>query len=187
MTEIVWHGRGGQGAFTAARLLGTAASLYGDTYALAFPTFGPERRGAPMLSFTKIDKSPIADRSEITLADIRVYLDSSLYDQNTYQASLKENGIIIVNGKSSGAVISHNSSLIRIDVAKIAFNILGKPIVNTAMLGVLAAMSSIVSIASIENAIRSEMAKALAEKNILLLHTAYESVRSILNLKKGSL
>ncbi|MDO4556731.1 MAG: 2-oxoacid:acceptor oxidoreductase family protein, partial [Lachnospiraceae bacterium] len=55
MTEIRWHGRGGQGAFTAARLLGNAVSIYEEKYALAFPSFGPERRGAPVLAFTRID------------------------------------------------------------------------------------------------------------------------------------
>ena len=60
MTEIVWHGRGGQGAFTAARLLGAAYTLRGDGgYALAFPSFGPERRGAPIRAFTKLDVQPI--------------------------------------------------------------------------------------------------------------------------------
>ena len=65
MTEIRWHGRGGLGAFTAARLLGCAVSLYEGKYALAFPSFGPERRGAPVFAFTRIDNKPITDRSEV--------------------------------------------------------------------------------------------------------------------------
>jgi pyruvate ferredoxin oxidoreductase gamma subunit len=65
MVEIRWHGRGGQGGFTVSRLLGMAASLFGDKYALAFPAFGPERRGAPVLAFTKIYDKKNLDRSEI--------------------------------------------------------------------------------------------------------------------------
>ena len=66
MTEILWHGRGGQGAFTAARLLGAAFTLQDDhSYALAFPSFGPERRGAPIRAFTKLDTKPIGNRSEV--------------------------------------------------------------------------------------------------------------------------
>ena len=61
MKEIRWHGRGGQGGFTASRLLGIAASVHGGKHALAFPSFGPERRGAPVLAFTKIDDSKIHD------------------------------------------------------------------------------------------------------------------------------
>ena len=58
MIEVLWHGRGGQGAFTAARLLGAAGSLEPGRYGLAFPSFGPERRGAPMRAFTKLDTLP---------------------------------------------------------------------------------------------------------------------------------
>ncbi|MDR1821761.1 MAG: 2-oxoacid:acceptor oxidoreductase family protein [Oscillospiraceae bacterium] len=81
MTEILWHGRGGQGAFTAARILGAAAVRSGG-YALAFPSFGPERRGAPMRAFTKLDNSPISDRSEITAPSFTVYLDETLAPDN---------------------------------------------------------------------------------------------------------
>ena len=77
MTEILWHGRGGQGAFSAARILGSAYVLSGG-WALAFPSFGPERRGAPMRAFTKLDSVPIVSRSEITSADYIVYLDKTL-------------------------------------------------------------------------------------------------------------
>ena len=63
MIEVLWHGRGGQGAFTAARLLGAAASMADGRHALAFPSFGPERRGAPMRAFTKMADAPIGDRT----------------------------------------------------------------------------------------------------------------------------
>ena len=73
MTEILWHGRGGQGAFTAARLLGAAFTLRDDhSYALAFPSFGPERRGAPIRAFTKLDTKPIGNRSEVERADFSI-------------------------------------------------------------------------------------------------------------------
>ncbi|MDE7136974.1 MAG: 2-oxoacid:acceptor oxidoreductase family protein, partial [Ruminococcus sp.] len=65
MIEIIWYGRGGQGAFTAAKLLGAAYTLKDDSYySIAFPSFGPERRGAPVRAFTKLDRKPISDRSE---------------------------------------------------------------------------------------------------------------------------
>jgi pyruvate ferredoxin oxidoreductase gamma subunit len=73
MTQILWKGRGGQGAFTAARLLGAAWVLKGG-YALAFPSFGPERRGAPVRAFTRLDDHPVVDRSEITAPDFTVDL-----------------------------------------------------------------------------------------------------------------
>ena len=73
MIQILWHGRGGQGAFTAARLLGTAWVLRGG-YALVFPSFGPERRGAPVRAFTKLDTKPVVDRSEIKHPDFIIDL-----------------------------------------------------------------------------------------------------------------
>jgi pyruvate ferredoxin oxidoreductase gamma subunit len=90
MIQILWHGRGGQGAFTAARILGAAYALGGEDekgrtdgrparYALAFPSFGPERRGAPMRAFTKLADAPIHDRSEIKNADFIVFLDGTLF------------------------------------------------------------------------------------------------------------
>jgi pyruvate ferredoxin oxidoreductase gamma subunit len=73
MIQILWHGRGGQGAFTASRLLGAAWVLRGG-HALAFPAFGPERRGAPVRAFTKLDWKPVLDRSEITRPDFIIDL-----------------------------------------------------------------------------------------------------------------
>ena len=78
MKEIRWHGRGGQGGFTVSRLLGIAAGMFENKHALAFPSFGPERRGAPVLAFTKIDDSKIHDRSEVNQCDYVVVMDETL-------------------------------------------------------------------------------------------------------------
>ena len=91
MTEILWHGRGGQGAFTAARLLGDAYSLKDNAYALAFPSFGPERRGAPIRAFTKLDQKPIGNRSEITKSNYSIFLDDTLFNAKSFR-ELKHNG-----------------------------------------------------------------------------------------------
>ncbi len=98
MTEILWHGRGGQGAFTAARLLGDAYSLRDNAYALAFPSFGPERRGAPIRAFTKLDEKPIGNRSEITRSNYSIFLDDTLFSEKSFR-ELKQNGIILLNTK----------------------------------------------------------------------------------------
>ena len=88
MTEILWLGRGGQGAFTAAKLLGAAYTADGGRYALAFPSFGPERRGAPVRAFTKLDTKPVLDRSQTEKADYIVVLDDTLYSLSSI-SSLK--------------------------------------------------------------------------------------------------
>ncbi len=99
MIEILWLGRGGQGAFTAAKLLGAAyASTDQERYSLAFPSFGPERRGAPVRAFTKLDDAPILDRSETSSADYIVILDDTLYTP-ALLSQLKANGKILINTK----------------------------------------------------------------------------------------
>ena len=86
MKEILWLGRGGQGAFTAAKLLGAAFSSKDEnSYALAFPSFGPERRGAPVRAFTKLDSRVVSDRSETEKADYIIILDDTLYNESLFQ------------------------------------------------------------------------------------------------------
>ena len=81
MIEITFLGRGGQGAFTSSRILAIAASLYEGKYALSFPSFGPERRGAPVFAYTKLNDKPIRDRSQSLKSDYIVVLDESLYNE----------------------------------------------------------------------------------------------------------
>ncbi len=100
MIEVLWHGRGGQGAFTAARLLGAASSFVDGSYALAFPSFGPERRGAPMRAFTKMSREPIGDRSAVSRANYVIYLDDTLLGEG-WEDELLPDGKVIVNSVRS--------------------------------------------------------------------------------------
>ncbi len=141
MFEIRWHGRGGQGAVTSAELVARAAINEGK-YAHAFPSFGPERRGAPVLAFVRIDsKQPIKIRAEITQPDAVVVLDPSLLRIANVTSGLKTNGIIVVNTKKPAEQIrqefSINWSLATIDATSIAREILGVNITNTTMAGAL--------------------------------------------------
>ena len=97
MKEIRWHGRGGNGGFTAARLLGYAASLHCGKYAQAFPSFGPERRGAPVLGFTRIDDAPITDHSQVYSCDCVIVLDETLLEVVNILEGLKEDGSVFIN------------------------------------------------------------------------------------------
>ncbi|MDR1285143.1 MAG: 2-oxoacid:acceptor oxidoreductase family protein [Campylobacteraceae bacterium] len=174
MCEIIWHGRGGGGAFTAARLLGVAAN-FENKYALAFPTFGPERRGALVLGFTKLDENKILDRSEITAADFAIVLDETLFSNDVIK-SLKPNGILLINTKDISKYVSTCKNVIGLDATSLALKILKKPIVNTALLGAFLAISKEVSLKALENAIKKDMKASLVEKNIELLKASYESV-----------
>ena len=171
MTEILWHGRGGQGAFTAARLLGDAYSLKDNAYALAFPSFGPERRGAPIRAFTKLDKKPIGNRSEITRSNYSIFLDDTLFNEKSFH-ELKQNGIILLNTKKT----FEDPGVITLDGDGIAARILGLPITNTILLGAFAAVSGEITLEDINKAIRQTMPKRLHEKNIAAVKAAFEEV-----------
>ena len=172
MKEILWHGRGGQGAFTAARLLGAAYAMQGEScYSLAFPSFGPERRGAPIRAFTKLDENPIGNRSEIEKADYSVFLDDTLFSEAAFN-ELKDGGRILINTKKS----FDDERVITLDADKIAAEILGLPITNTIMLGAFAKIFDGLTLSAVEAAIKASMPAKLHEKNIRAVHAAAEEV-----------
>lgn len=171
MIEIIWHGRGGQGAFTAARLLGEAYSLRENSYALAFPSFGPERRGAPIRAYTKLDRKPVGNRSEITKSNFSIFLDDTLFNAKSFH-ELKQNGKILLNTKKT----IDDPRVITLDGDSLAARILGLPITNTILLGAFAAISDEISLEEIYEAIRLTMPQRLHEKNIAAVKAAYEEV-----------
>lgn len=169
MIEFLWHGRGGQGAFTAARLLGAAASFSKGRYALAFPSFGPERRGAPMRAFTKISDAPIGNRSAVSKADYVVYLDDTLLGEGCFD-ELKDGGTILVNGTRS----SDDDRIRVLDADGISAGILGRPFPNTAFLGALAALCDQVGPDEVKEAVRQYMPSRLHDGNIAVVERVYE-------------
>lgn len=177
MIEVLWHGRGGQGAFTAAKILGAAYAL-SENYALAFPSFGPERRGAPILSFTKLDSKPIGDRSQIKKADYVIYLDDTLFSQKAL-AELKDGGKIFLNTKKSLSEISRDFSfldgdvLFPFDAEKIAVEILGLPVTNTVMLSLLVKESGLLFKEDLLQAIKEYLPAKISEKNLKLVEKIF--------------
>ena len=169
MYEVIWHGRGGQGAFTASRILGEAYSLKENSFVLAFPSFGPERRGAPMRAFTKLDDKPIGNRSEIEKADYSIFLDDTLFSEKAFE-ELKPDGKILLNTKKKFS----DTSVITIDGDSIAEKYIGLPITNTILLGALAAVSGYVHLDDIIEAVRQTMPPKLYEKNIAAVKEAYK-------------
>ena len=169
MTEILWHGRGGQGAFTAARLLGEAYSIRENTFVLAFPSFGPERRGAPIRAFTKLDTKPIGNRSEIAKSDYSIFLDDTLFSEQAFY-ELKPGGRILLNTKKS----IDDERVITIDGDSIAGKYLGLPITNTILSGALAAVSGLITLDELTEAVKQTMPERLQAKNIAAIRAAYE-------------
>lgn len=171
MMEVIWHARGGQGAFTAARALGAAAALSGGQHALAFPTFGPERRGAPMRAYTKIAASPIGDRSALRQADVVAYLDETLFDDG-WEAELKPGGIVLLNAPHPAA----DARIVCVDADAISAEVLGRPIPNTALLGAIAALSDAVTLEDVHEGIKATMPARLQEANLRIADAAFKAV-----------
>ncbi|BCG59112.1 2-oxoacid:acceptor oxidoreductase family protein [Paenibacillus sp. URB8-2] len=179
MIEIRWHGRGGQGSFTASKLLGSAVTLYGSKHALAFPSFGPERRGAPMQAFTKIDDVRIRDRSEITRCDYIVVLDETLYRQELL-SDLKEDGKLILNASRPEKYQEQGGSrIIALDATSVALEILNRPITNTAMLGALIGVSGITGVESVLEGMSHFLKGSLLDKNRQVVSRIYDEARRL--------
>ena len=171
MTEIIWYGRGGQGAFTAAKLLGAAYALKGNAYyALAFPSFGPERRGAPIRAFTKLDIKPILDRSETEKTDYIVILDETLYS-DSLKNLLKPGGKVVVNTKKKS-----DDNIYSFDGNSISEE-LHLPMCNTVMLGAISALTGIVTADDLHRAIELYMPEKIQEKNKQAVDNALKGVQ----------
>ncbi|NHM14080.1 2-oxoacid:acceptor oxidoreductase family protein [Xiamenia xianingshaonis] len=184
MIEVLWHGRGGQGAFTAARLLGAAASLAEGTYALAFPSFGPERRGAPMRAFTKVDAAPIGDRSAVEQADYVVYLDETLLVPG-WEKELKPGGVVLVNSTRDASSF-RDGRIVPIDADGISSAVLGRPIPNTVFLGALCTLDNALTRENVEEAIRGYMPAKLHAKNIAIVAAAVEAATAAVKAAQAS-
>jgi 2-oxoacid:acceptor oxidoreductase gamma subunit (pyruvate/2-ketoisovalerate family) len=177
LIEVRFHGRGGQGAVTSARILAIAADKEGK-HSQAFPAFGPERRGAPVQAFTRIDDRPITLRTLVYEPDYIVVLDPSLLRCVDVSVGLKKNGMVFVNGKKTCEAALAGSANACLDVTAMAIETIGKPIVNTAMLAMLAAKTGLVSIRSLEAAILEAMPGKIGEKNAELARKVYEATKS---------
>jgi pyruvate ferredoxin oxidoreductase gamma subunit len=176
LIEIRWHGRGGQGAVTSAELLAKAAINEGK-YAQAFPAFGAERRGAPVLAFDRVSsEAPIRVRAEITSPNVVVVLDSTLLRVVNVTAGLNEKGTLVINSRKTLSEVKTDFGnkwrLAVIDATKIAREVLGVPIVNTTMLGALLKATSIVKLESLYEPLRERFGR-LAERNIQAMESAF--------------
>lgn len=183
MQEVIWHGRGGQGVVIAAQILAESAYLQGFKGVTSAPTFGPERRGAPLTASTRISDTPIRTFSQIERADIAVVLDPTLFCVVNILGSLKPAGWLLVNTPQQPAEldIPEGINIATVDAAAIAlkFHLLkeGAPIVNTPMLGVFAKASGLVDVEHMEKGLKWKLSGTAAATNIAALRSAYEEVR----------
>ena len=184
LKEIRWHGRGGQGAKTAATLMGEIAISEGK-YGQGFPEYGPERMGAPIKGFTRISDVPIMQHCSIEHPDIVVVLDPSLLDSVDVCENLKDDAVIIVNTTESGDSImkklSHqNVKLFLVHATEIAMSEIGRPIPNTPMMGALIKATDILKLETVKKDLAKKFGKKFSQKiidaNINAVNRAYEEV-----------
>jgi pyruvate ferredoxin oxidoreductase gamma subunit len=175
MVEVRFHGRGGQGAVTSVEICAISAIEDGK-FAQGFPSFGPERRGAPVQAFLRISDKPIKLRSKIYKPDVIVVLDPSLVEAENPSLGLKEKGTIIINsGKSAQEIkkIFPEFRVAVIDAYSIAREEIGTPIANTTMIGALVKATGVISLKAMEESINNRFGR-LAQKNINACRRAYE-------------
>jgi 2-oxoacid:acceptor oxidoreductase gamma subunit (pyruvate/2-ketoisovalerate family) len=181
--EVRWHGRGGQGAWTASELLARAAISEGK-FIQSFPEFGPERMGAPVTAFTRISDEPIRLHCAVYSPDVVAVLDPTLLKSVKVAEGLsEEGGHIVVNTKDDPAEVrklisSSKGKLWTVPATEISIKILGMPITNTAMLGAVAHVTGIVSLETVERMVKGRFRPDVAEKNFAVVKEAYEEVKS---------
>ena len=182
--ELCWHGRGGQGVVTANEILAETAIREGK-YVKAFPEFGPERMGAPIRAFTRISPDPIRVHSQVYAPDIVIVLDPTLIGKVKITAGLKKDSIILANyygePEELKSALKAEVKCFAVDATKISIEEIGKPTVNTSILGALAKISNVVSFDSLNEQVVSKFTGKLPEKvvakNIDALKRAYSEVR----------
>jgi pyruvate ferredoxin oxidoreductase gamma subunit len=185
MFQLRIHGRGGQGVVTAAELLAVAAFREGE-HAQAFPSFGSERTGAPVVSFCRIDSKEIRLREPILEPDAVIVQDPTLLRAIDVFHGLKANGYVLVNTNRSLADLDLGSVLVKLPAhhahavaaSELAHKHVGRPVPNAALLGAFAALTGIVQLDSVAAAIREAFPGKIGEANVAAATAAYETLLS---------
>ena len=180
LIEVRFHGRGGQGAWTASLLL-AQAGLREQKFIQSFPAFGPERAGAPITAFTRISKEPIYLHCSVYEPDIVVVLDPTLLGPAVVEGLKPETKIIVNTDQSPeelrASMAVEDGKLYVLDATSLALKILGRPITNTAMLGAIVKATGIVKLESLMQVVGERFGGRIGELNLELLKTAQGEVR----------
>ena len=185
LTEIRWHGRGGQGAKTASFLLAESLIDQGK-YAQGFPDYGPERMGAPIRGYNRISDEPVRLHCDVKSPGIVIVLDPTLIGSDDITAGLLPDGVVLVNSSSGAGEIRNELGLkggriFTVDATGIALDELGRPIPNSPMIGALLRVSGLADIESMTSIVRKKFegkfTQQIIDGNIKAMKRAYEEVR----------
>lgn len=185
MFQVRFHGRGGQGVVTAADLLAFAA-FDGGRFAQAFPNFGSERMGAPVVSYCRIDDRPIRNREPVIEPDALVIQDSTLLRQIDVFSGFRPDGFVVINTTKSlddlgmSDLVSKQGSgrMVTVPATDVAMRHVGKPMPNAALLGGLAALTGIVDMGAVNRAIEQRFPAAIAGQNVAAAMEVFDLVSS---------
>lgn len=187
LIEIRWHGRGGQGAVTASKILAESAILEGK-YIQAFPEFGPERAGAPVRSFTRISTEPIYRHCAVTNPTYVAVLDPTLLAIIDVTEGLEDGAKVVINTNLPGPEVKkqlkkQDVDIYTIDATAIAISKLGRNIPNTPMLGALVKVTGIIKLDSLLDNFKEKYAKKFKAEvfrgNLEAIQIAYNDVRKV--------
>lgn len=182
MFQVRIHGRGGQGVVTAAELLAQAAFDEGE-FAQAFPSFGSERTGAPVVAFARISETPIRVREPIMTPDALIVQDETLLRAIDVFAGLSANGYVIINSTKTfeelgiGEYSHSRTHFITVPATQLAMQHLGRPVPNAVLLGAFAALTGVVSLKSVNDAISERFNAKLAAGNSAAASAAFDYVK----------
>lgn len=187
MLQIRIHGRGGQGVVTATELLSVAAFEQGR-YAQAFPSFGSERTGAPVVAFCRISDQEIRLREPILAPDVLIVQDPTLLHQVDVFQGLKPDGYVLINSQRSFHELGladiearfRPERLITVPATEIALKHLGRPLPNAVLLGGFAALSGLITLDAVAHAIEAKFSGKVAAGNVAAATEAYGFVQSAL-------
>ena len=183
MFQIRIHGRGGQGVVTAAAVLSVAAFLE-DKHSQAFPSFGSERMGAPVVSFCRIDTKEIRLREPIVVPDALIVQDVTLFKAVDIFQGLTDLGYLLVNTSQTFSDLHLDSVVaklqaghaVTVPATELALKHIGRPVPNAALLGAFAALTGMVRLESVAMAIRKEFPGAIGDANIAAATEAHDAV-----------
>lgn len=180
MEQIRIHGRGGQGSVTLAHLIAEAAFDQGE-WAQAFPAFGVERRGAPVEAFARTAEEKITDRSQVDAPTFVIVQDSTLLEFVDVTDGLVDGGTVIVNSAKAPSEMSLevDGGVVTVDATRIAREHLGRPIMNTALLGAFAGATGVLEFDSIESVTKTTFDGAIGRKNVAAADAAYREVTAV--------
>jgi len=182
--EIRWHGRGGQGAITAAKIIAQAAYLKGYKGVTAAPSFGAERRGAPVSASTRISTEPILVVSQVENPEIVVVLDHTLLKYPDVTHGLGKNGWLILNSPLTPRELGLKGefNIATADATKVCQDleliVAGLVIVNTAILGALVRATKIVDLPTLEKVIRERFSRNTVDINLAAINKTYEITKT---------